>query len=181
MKKETTPLRDCFVLKPLIFKDERGAFFESFNQKAFSEAAHFIPAFVQENQSISKKGVLRGFHFQKGEHAQAKLVRVVRGAVQDVVVDLRKESETFGKHFSIILDDVNNYQLYVPKGFAHAFLCLTDAVIFSYKCDAYYHPPSESGILCKDKTLNVWWELPEEMLILSEKDKNLPTFTSLFP
>jgi dTDP-4-dehydrorhamnose 3,5-epimerase len=181
MKKEATPLHGCFVLKPTIFKDERGTFFETFNEKAFSEVANFTPEFVQENQSISKKGVLRGFHFQKGQHAQAKLVRVVRGAVQDVVVDLRKDSRTFGKYFSIILDDKNNYQLYIPKGFAHAFLCLTDGVIFSYKCDAYYHPTSESGILYKDETLNVQWELPEEALSLSEKDKTLPMFRTLFP
>ena len=138
------------------------------------------PEFVQENQSVSRKGVLRGFHFQQGKHAQAKLVRVVKGEVQDVAVDLRKGSKTFGRHFSIILNDKNRYQLYIPRGFAHAFLCLSDEVIFSYKCDAYYHKASESGIIYNDTTLKVQWQLPEASLILSEKDKNLPLFKALF-
>ena len=179
MEIETTSLAGCFILKPRIFKDNRGTFLESFNTKLFAEITGIHPDFVQENHSVSRKGVLRGFHFQKGEHAQAKLVRVVKGEVQDVVVDLRKKSGTFGKHFSIILNAITHHQLYIPRGFAHAFLCLTDAVIFSYKCDAYYNPGSESGIIYNDKSLNVQWAFPEEKLILSEKDKKLPRFEAL--
>jgi dTDP-4-dehydrorhamnose 3,5-epimerase len=181
LKIEPTYLEGCFILKPEVFKDERGIFFENYNKKVFSELSHSTTEFVQENQSISKKGVLRGFHFQKGKNVQAKLVRIVKGQVQDVVVDLRKESKTFGTHFSVILDDINNYQLYIPKGFAHAFLCLTEEVIFSYKCDAYYNAASEAGIIYNDKTLNIQWKLPDETIILSEKDKHLPAFNELFP
>lgn len=180
LKIEPTYLEGCFILKPEVFTDHRGSFFESFNTRVFAEASGFMPDFVQENQSVSEKGVLRGLHFQKGAHAQAKLVRVIKGEVQDVVVDIRKESETFGKHFSIRLNDKTNHQLYIPGGFAHGFLCLTDEVIFSYKCDAYYHPESESGIIYNDPTLNIQWELPDEELILSERDENLIDFRSLF-
>ena len=177
---QPTYLTGCFILKPTVFKDSRGIFLESFNKKAFQKASGLTVNFVQENQSVSKKGVLRGFHFQRGKNAQAKLVSVIHGEVQDVVVDLREGSETFGKHFSIILNHTNKYQFYIPKGFAHAFLCLTENVIFSYKCDAYYDKASESGIIYNDKTLRVPWKLPEPSIIVSEKDKNLPTFNTLF-
>ncbi|MCB0375157.1 MAG: dTDP-4-dehydrorhamnose 3,5-epimerase, partial [Sinomicrobium sp.] len=147
----------------------------------FNRISGITAEFVQENQSVSRKGVLRGFHFQRGQSAQAKLVRVVKGEVQDVAVDLRRDSKTFGQHFSIILNDKDNYQLYIPKGFAHAFLSLTGEVVFSYKCDAYYDATSESGIIYNDPVLNVRWQLPDEAIILSGKDSNLPGFRSLFP
>src|SRR5690606_25463817 len=164
---------------PKIFEDERGYFFESFNAKKFNEVAGIDINFVQDNQSVSKKGVLRGFHFQNGKYAQSKLVRVVKGVAQDVVIDIRKDSPTFGQHFSVKLSGENNVQLFIPEGFAHAFLCLTDEVIFSYKCNQYYHKDSEQGILYNDKDLNVKWELPESEFILSEKDLNLPLFKNL--
>ena len=131
---------------------------------------------MQDNQSISKKGTLRGFHLQKGEHAQAKLVRVIKGEVMDVVVDLREDSETFGETFSIILNEQNNHQLFVPRGFGHAFITISDEAIFAYKCDNYYNKASEAGIIYSDETLNIDWHLPKEQLILSEKDQELPTF-----
>ena len=132
--------------------------------------------FVQDNQSISHKGVLRGLHLQENEHAQAKLIRVVKGKILDVVVDLRKESPTFGKHFSIILSGENNLQLYVPRGFAHGFYVLEDETFFNYKCDNYYHKEAENGILYNDKDLAIDWSLKGEKIILLEKDKQLMTF-----
>ncbi len=132
--------------------------------------------FVQDNQSVSSKGVLRGLHFQNGEMAQAKLVRVVKGKVLDIVVDIRKDSETFGKSFSIILDDVEHLQLFVPRGFAHGFITLSEQSIFSYKCDNYYDKTSESGIIYNDATLALDWHLPKEELIISAKDLELPGF-----
>ncbi len=159
-----------------MFGDERGIFYETYNQKIFGKLAGFTVDFVQDNQSISSKGVLRGLHFQHGEMAQAKLVRVVTGRVLDIVVDIRKESETFGKSFSIILDDVENLQLFVPRGFAHGFITLSEQSIFSYKCDNYYDKTSESGIIYNDATLALDWHLPKEEFIISEKDLQLPTF-----
>lgn len=137
--------------------------------------------FVQHNQSISKRGVLRGLHLQTGKFAQSKLITVVKGEVLDVVVDLRKESRTFGQHFKLRISEENKKSLFIPKGMAHGFLTLTKEAVFTYKCDAYYHRASESGILYSDDTLNIDWEYPEEFLILSEKDKNLPTLKQLFP
>ena len=171
-----TPLKDCFLLKPSVFKDERGIFYETFNQKVFEKLTGLNIDFVQDNQSVSSKGVLRGLHFQHGEMAQAKLVRVVKGKVLDIVVDIRKNSETFGKSFSIILDDLENLQLFVPKGFAHGFITLSDQSIFSYKCDNYYDKASESGIIYNDATLALDWHLPKEEFIISEKDLQLPSF-----
>jgi dTDP-4-dehydrorhamnose 3,5-epimerase len=179
LKIEHTYLKGCFLIHPTIYKDKRGTFHETFNLKEFKHKTGLDIHFVQDNQSVSKKGVLRGFHFQNGEHAQSKLVRVIKGEIQDVVVDIRKDSETFGQHFSIKLSEENNLQLFIPEGFAHAFLCLTDEVIFSYKCDRYYHKDSEQGIIYNDKDLNVEWELPESEFILSEKDLNLPVFNKL--
>ncbi len=179
MKIEPTPLQDCFVLNPDVFTDKRGSFAETFNKKTFKKATGLTVDFIQDNQSISSYGVLRGLHFQKGEMAQAKLVRVAKGKVQDVVVDLRKESPTFGNHFSIILDDVSNAQLYIPRGFAHGFLVLSKEAIFCYKCDNYYDKASEGGILYKDATLSIDWHLPHEAIIVSEKDKLLPVFKEL--
>ncbi len=177
---EETYLKGCFVLSPKIILDQRGNFFESFNKKEFQEQTGIDINFVQDNQSISSKGVLRGLHFQTGEYAQAKLVSVAKGKVLDVCVDLRNDSETFGKHFSIILDDKNNKQLFMPRGFAHGFLVLEDNTIFTYKCDNYYNKSSEKGILFSDSRLNIDWNFPENLIQLSDKDKNLPTFETLF-
>lgn len=170
-----TPLKDCFIVEPQVFGDSRGNFMESFNQKKFPVDVHF----VQDNQSTSQRGVLRGLHFQKGEHAQAKLVRVIRGEVLDVVVDIRPESETYGQHFSIILNAENNRQLFVPRGFAHGFAVLQDDTIFAYKCDNFYHKDSESGIIYNDPDIGIDWQLSEDEIILSEKDKILPNLKSL--
>lgn len=180
MTVEETYLKRCFVLTPNVFKDERGCFFESFNKKTFEKETGISTHFIQDNQSKSNKGVLRGLHYQNEEYAQAKLVRVVKGKVLDVCVDLRKDSATFGKHFSIVLDDKKEQQLFIPKGFAHGFLVLEDDSIFSYKCDAYYNKASESGIIYNDNDLNIDWQFDENNLIISDKDKSLPTFKSLF-
>lgn len=176
MKVTETYLQGCFVIEPTIFDDGRGNFFESFNKKAFQEKTGVSIDFVQDNQSLSQRGVLRGLHFQKGEFAQAKLVRVIKGKVLDVVVDIRANSKTFGQHFSCILSEENNKQLFVPKGFAHGFATLDDSTVFAYKCDTYYNKASEGGILYKDANLNIDWMLNEDEILLSEKDKMLQTF-----
>ncbi|MBD0831221.1 dTDP-4-dehydrorhamnose 3,5-epimerase [Aestuariibaculum sediminum] len=173
---EETYLKGCFIITPKIFEDDRGYFFESFNEKLFEKEIGQRVTFVQDNQSKSSKGVLRGLHYQTGQFAQAKLVRVIKGSVLDVCVDLRRDSETFGKHYSIVLDDKSQQQLFIPKGFAHGFVVLEDDTLFSYKCDAYYNKASEAGIIFNDNHLNIDWALPEEDLIISEKDKVLPTF-----
>jgi len=171
-----TPLRDCFIVKPRVFKDERGIFFETFNEKDFQQATGISIPFIQDNQSCSIRGVLRGLHFQTGPMAQAKLVRVSKGRVRDVVVDLRKDSESFGKSFSVVLDDENHWQLYVPRGFAHGFITLSETSIFCYKCDNFYNKESEAGIIYNDATLSIDWHLSEEEFIVSEKDLELPTY-----
>jgi len=180
MKIEETYLKGCFVISPDVIKDERGYFFESFNKKLFKELTGVSLNFVQDNQSKSSKGVLRGLHYQTGECAQAKLVRVIKGKVLDVCVDLRRDSKTFGKHFSIVLDDTENKQLYIPRGFAHGFLVLEDETIFTYKCDNFYNKSSEKGILYNDSSINIDWSFPVDQLILSSKDKSLPTFETVF-
>jgi len=176
LKIEKTPLNDCFVLTPSVFRDERGLFLESYNKNLFKEVTGMDVDFVQDNQSQSTHGVLRGLHYQMGEQAQSKLVRVVFGKVLDIVVDVRKNSNTFGRSFSIILDDQDHHQLFVPKGFAHGFVTLSKKSIFSYKCDNFYDKVSEGGIIYNDATLSLDWHLPEEDFIISEKDKQLPTF-----
>lgn len=176
MEKQSTPLQDCFILKPRVFEDERGIFFESFNQANFKTVSGLDVDFVQDNQSRSSFGVLRGMHFQTGEMAQAKLVRVIKGKVLDIVVDLRKDSITFGKHFAVVLDETNYLQLFVPRGFAHGFITLSETSIFAYKCDNFYHKESESGIIYNDATLGLDWHLDKEDLIVSEKDLLLPSF-----
>lgn len=180
MVAEETNLKGCFVLTPKVFEDERGYFFENFNKKVFENQTGIVTNFVQDNLSKSDKGVLRGLHFQTGDFAQSKLVSVVRGKVLDVCVDLRRESPTFGEHFSLILDESNHKQLYVPKGFAHGFLVLENNTIFSYKCDNFYNKKSESGIKYNDETLKIDWNFSSEDFIISDKDKILPTFKSLF-
>lgn len=170
-----TFIKDCFLLTPTVFNDERGSFFEAFNQKAFRELSNLDIQFVQDNQSVSKKNVLRGLHLQLGEHSQSKLVRVIKGEVLDVCVDVRKGSKTFGKHISHKLSDKNNHQLFIPKGCAHGFLVLSEEAIVNYKCDAFYNKASESGIIYNDSELNIDWSLSHENIILSEKDTKLPT------
>lgn len=175
-----TPLKGCYVLTPNVFEDERGYFFESFNESTFFKQTGIKINFVQDNQSKSNKGVLRGLHFQIGSNAQSKLVRVVKGKVLDVCVDIRKESPTFGKHFSMVLDDKKHQQLFIPKGFAHGFLVLEDHTIFSYKCDNFYNKASEAGIIFNDKELNIDWDYSLDKLIISEKDLKLPLFKDAF-
>tara|TARA_R110000823_G_scaffold315705_1_gene451010 strand:+ start:44045 stop:44599 length:555 start_codon:yes stop_codon:yes gene_type:complete len=173
---QQTILKDCFILKPHIFEDERGFFSETYNKQTFKEATSLNIDFVQDNQSVSTYGVLRGLHFQRGPMAQSKLVRVVKGKVLDIIVDIRKDSETFGKHISVILDDVEQKQLFVPRGFAHGFITLSETSVFAYKCDNFYDKTSEGGIIYNDATLALDWHLPKEDLIISEKDKQLPAF-----
>jgi len=175
LKVTHTPLAGCFVIEPQLFGDARGSFMESYNEQKFPANVHF----VQDNQSISQKGVLRGLHFQTGEHAQAKLVRVIRGEVLDVAVDIRPNSETFGQHFSVVLNDQNNKQLFVPRGFAHGFVVLKDDTIFAYKCDNFYNKEAESGIMYNDPEIAIDWTLSKEEIILSDKDKHLPYLKSL--
>ncbi|MGN6178627.1 MAG: dTDP-4-dehydrorhamnose 3,5-epimerase [Mucilaginibacter sp.] len=169
-----TPLADCFIIVPRVFSDDRGYFFESFNEKAFSEIAGKPIHFVQDNQSYSTRGVLRGLHLQKGEFAQSKLVRVTKGEVLDVAVDLRKSSPTFGQHHAVRLSAENNHQFFVPRGFAHGFIVLSDDAVFQYKCDNYYNKLAEGGIHYADPALGIDWILNAEEVLVSEKDRILP-------
>lgn len=180
MEVERTPLKDCYLIKPRIFKDKRGLFLETYHRKRFFELTGIDTEFVQDNQSISRYGVLRGLHYQKGEFAQTKIVRAIYGRVLDVVIDLRPNSPSFKKSYSVILDDENLYQLYVPKGFAHGFLTLSEKSVFSYKCDHYYTPGSEAGIIFNDPQLNIDWNFPEKEMIISDKDKVQPTLKEAF-
>jgi dTDP-4-dehydrorhamnose 3,5-epimerase len=176
MQVEETKLKDCFIIKDTLFKDPRGYFFESFNQQKFNELTRLKVQFVQDNQSKSTKGVLRGLHFQLGTHAQAKLVRVLEGKVLDVAVDIRSNSKTFGQHVAVELTAENETQLFVPRGFANGFVVLSDTATFFYKCDNYYHKLSEGGIIYNDPQLAINWQLPSGDLLLSKKDlllKNL--------
>ncbi len=176
MKIKETPLKDCYIIEPTIFEDERGYFYEKFNEKKFEELTGMNGHFVQDNISKSSYGVLRGVHLQKGEHAQAKLVSCLEGRVFDVAVDLRRDSETFGKWFGIELTPENKLQLYVPRGFGHGFSVLSETAIFAYKCDNFYHKDSEGSVIYNDPDLNIDWKLPTDSIILSEKDKTLPLF-----
>ena len=174
MKLIPTNLKDCFIIDPQVYKDKRGVFFESFNKKALETAMKIPLTFVQDNHSVSKKGVLRGLHFQNGSKAQAKLVRVVQGEVIDVVIDLRKNTTTYLEHFKIKLTAESRQMLFIPKGMAHGFLALKEDTIFLYKCDSYYDKEAESGILYNDPDLNIDWEFPADQIILSDKDQKLP-------
>lgn len=171
---EETPLEGCYVLNPSVFEDKRGYFFESFNKRKFEEVIGHTIDFVQDNQSYSTKGVLRGLHFQKGEFAQAKLVSVLFGNVLDVAVDLRKDSKTYGEHFSLELSSDNKKQLFIPRGFAHGFLVLSDSAHFYYKCDNYYNKEAEGGIIYTDSYLKINWGQSDA--IVSGKDLKLPSF-----
>ena len=176
MKIKETPLKDCYIVEPTVFEDDRGYFYEKFNEKKFEELTGLNGHFVQDNVSKSSYGVLRGLHLQKGEHAQAKLVSCLEGSVFDVAVDLRKDSPTFGKWFGIELSAENKLQFYVPRGFGHGFSVLSETAIFAYKCDNFYNKESEGGVLWNDTDLNIDWKLPTDAVILSEKDKIQPTF-----
>lgn len=179
MKFENTPLKDCLLIHDTVFEDNRGSFFESFNRKRFLDLTGIDANFVQDNQSYSTKGVLRGLHFQTGEQAQAKLVRVLQGRVLDVAVDLRKDSPSFGQHLAIELSDNSKTQLYVPRGFAHGFVVLSETAVFFYKCDNYYSKEAESGILYNDPFLNIDWQLPESELLVNEKDQQNALFQNI--
>jgi dTDP-4-dehydrorhamnose 3,5-epimerase len=170
-----TNLEGCFVLEPKIIKDERGYFMESFNESTFQKALGIKIHFVQDNQSFSSKGVLRGLHYQTGDHAQSKLVRVLTGEILDVAVDIRPNSTTFGEYFSVVLSADNQKQLFIPVGFAHGFLVLSDSATLYYKCDNFYNKESEGGIIYNDQTLNINWGEEETNWIISEKDKSLPS------
>lgn len=168
MEIEKTNIEGLYIIKPKVFGDERGYFFESFNAKKFLEATGVVTNFVQDNQSKSTKNVLRGLHFQSPPYAQDKLVRVVQGSVLDVVVDIRPNSSSYGEHFKIVLDVIHHHMMFVPKGMAHGFLSLEDDTIFTYKCTDYYHPQSEGCIAWNDNTLNIAWNASDP--IISEKD-----------
>lgn len=170
-----TKIKDVVIFEPRIFTDDRGYFFETYNEKLFNDNG-ITAKFVQDNQSKSSYGVIRGLHFQKGEHAQAKLVRVLQGSVLDVAVDLRAGSETYGKYVAVELNDVNNLQLFIPRGFAHGFSVLSRTAVFAYKCDNLYCKESEGGIDCNDPDLGIDWQIPVEDRVLSEKDKLHPLF-----
>lgn len=176
--KETT-IEGCYLIEHTLHEDKRGLFYESYNQLNFDKFIGRNIRFVQDNVSISKKSVLRGLHYQKRSHAQAKLVAVLKGEVLDVIVDIRKDSPTFGNHFKIKISSQNRKSIFIPKGMAHGFLALTDDVIFSYKCDELYDPTSESGILYNDPKLGIDWEIDRERLIISEKDLKLPLLNDL--
>jgi dTDP-4-dehydrorhamnose 3,5-epimerase len=173
-----TKLDGLVVLKPTVFKDNRGYFMESYNQKNINKLLGNVN-FVQDNESESSRGILRGLHFQKPPYTQAKLVRCLKGSVLDVVLDLRKDSKTYGIFETISLTEENKKQLFIPKGFAHGFIVLSKSAIFSYKVDNYYNPDSECGILWSDLDLNIDWKINKNEIIVSEKDKNLPTFNEI--
>ncbi|WGD35778.1 dTDP-4-dehydrorhamnose 3,5-epimerase [Olleya sp. YS] len=180
MEAKKTILKDCYILEPNVFGDQRGYFLESYNKKQFDALIGGDVNFIQDNESFSSKGVLRGLHFQSGEYAQAKLVRVTQGKVLDVAVDIRPHSQTFLKHISVELSSENKKQLYVPRGFAHGFIVLSDTAVFNYKVDNWYNKASEGGIIYDDETLNIDWVLKKDQLVISEKDKVLPTVKELF-
>lgn len=168
-----TDIEGLLVIEPRVFGDSRGYFFESYNTKAFEEVVGNV-TFVQDNESKSSYGVVRGLHFQKPPYAQAKLVRVVKGKVLDVAVDLRKNSPTFGKYVAMELSEENHRQMFIPRGFAHGFSVLSEEVIFQYKCDNYYAPQSEGAVAWDDPDLAIDWQVPSDKVILSEKDSKHP-------
>ena len=173
MKLIKTEIEGPIIIEPRIFRDDRGYFFESFSQAWFEENVGKVN-FVQDNESYSKYGVIRGLHFQVPPHAQAKLVRVVKGAVLDVAVDIRKDSPTFGKYVSVELSEENHRQFFIPRGFAHGFSVLSDEAVFQYKCDNLYAPGFEGAILWNDPAIGIDWKIPPDKAILSEKDSRNP-------
>ena len=174
MKVEETKLKGCFIIHDTVFADSRGYFFESFNKQKFASLTGVSPEFVQDNQSKSTRGVLRGLHFQQGEHAQAKLVRVLEGTVLDVAVDIRKDSPTFGQYEAIELSGDNHLQFFIPRGFAHGFVVLSETATFFYKCDNFYNKASEGGLIYNDPAIGIDWKINSSEVLLSEKDSILP-------
>ena len=175
MKFLPTKLEGCFIIEPKIIQDERGYFMESFNENIFQQGIGKEVHFVQDNQSFSTKGVLRGLHYQTGEYAQAKLLRVLQGEVLDIAVDIRPNSTTFGQYVSLIISSENQTQFFIPRGFAHGFLVLSETATFYYKCDNFYNKESEGGLIYNDPTLNIDWQFPISELLISDKDQGLPT------
>lgn len=173
-----TPIRDLVVVKPKVFNDARGFFLETYNRTRYVEAG-INAEFVQDNMSKSSYGVIRGLHFQKDPHCQAKLVSVVEGAVYDVAVDLRAGSPTYGQWYGVELTGENRWQFFIPRGFAHGFSVLSETAVFTYKCDNLYCPAAEGGVLFSDPTLNIDWRIPQEKAIISEKDTKHPLFKDL--
>ena len=171
----TTNIDGVVIIEPRVFEDARGYFFESFSQREFNEKVSPVD-FVQDNESKSSFGVIRGLHFQRPPYTQSKLVRCVKGVVLDVAVDIRKESPTYGQHVAVELTEDNHRQLFIPKGFAHGFAVLSDIAVFQYKCDEFYHPESEGGISLMDAGLAIDWRVPMDKAILSDKDKKHPLF-----
>lgn len=180
MKFLKTEIEGAYILDPVVHGDERGYFFESFSERELQEVVGPVH-FVQDNESRSCYGVVRGLHFQKGESAQAKLVRCVRGTVLDVGIDIRPESPTFGKHVSVELSESNHRMLFLPRGIAHGFSVLSDEAVFQYKCDNYYAPQSEGGLSWDDPDLAIDWKVPLEDVVLSEKDRSRPRLKELAP
>lgn len=170
-----TPIADLKIFEPMVWRDDRGYFFESYNEQTFINVG-ITNHWVQDNQARSSYGVLRGLHYQTGEHAQAKLVRVIVGSVFDVAVDIRENSPSFGQWFGVVLTEENQKQLYVPRGFAHGYVCLSNDVIFAYKCDNYYQKSAEGGLRFDDPVLKINWKIDLNEAILSEKDLELPYF-----
>ena len=173
-----TKLKDCFVIEPKIISDQRGYFMESYNQDTFQKGIGQEINFVQDNQSYSTRGVLRGLHYQTGQHAQAKVVRVLQGEVLDIAVDIRPESETYGHYEAVILSGENHKQFFIPRGFAHGFLVLSETATFFYKCDNLYNKESEGGVIYNDKSIDIDWGFSPKDLIISEKDEQLPTLSN---
>ncbi|WP_366184832.1 dTDP-4-dehydrorhamnose 3,5-epimerase [Flavobacterium ovatum] len=175
MKLESTPIKDLVIINPVVFEDERGYFMESYNENKLKDLGVQID-FVQDNQSFSKRGTLRGLHYQNPPYAQTKLIRVLQGAIIDVAVDLRKNSPTYGQSFCVELNAENKKQLLVPQGFAHGFSVISETALVMYKCDQYYHKASEGGIRFDDSDLNIDWGMDLKDAIVSEKDLILPDF-----
>jgi len=171
-----TALAGAYIIEPRVFEDHRGYFFECYNKNSFDKETGADVTFVQDNESYSGFGTLRGLHYQAGEHAQAKLVRVIHGKVLDVAVDLREGSPTYGQHISVELTAENRKQLFVPRGFGHGFVVLSETALFAYKCDNFYNKESEGGIMYNDPKLDINWGIEEKDIVLSEKDGILPTF-----
>lgn len=168
-----TPIQGVLIIEPRIFEDSRGYFFESFSQREFDEKVGKI-TFVQDNESKSSYGVMRGLHFQRPPYTQSKLVRCVRGSVLDVAVDIRKGSPTYGQHVAVELSEDNHLAIFIPKGFAHGFSVLSESAVFQYKCDEFYHPEADGGISIMDTSLGIDWKIPSDKIILSEKDTKSP-------
>ncbi len=179
MTVEQTKLADCIIIHDTVFGDNRGYFFESFNKKTFFDKTGLDVNFIQDNQSKSSKGVLRGLHFQHGAYAQAKLVRVLEGKVLDVAVDLRRESPTFKQYITVELSAESRTQFFVPRGFAHGFAVLSETATFFYKCDNLYHKTAEGGVIYNDPELNIDWQLSADELLISEKDQVLPKLSEM--